>query len=853
MTGGSRREQSPGRTACHSSLPRRASLYARLVRPLVERDAELALFDQLLDGAGSVIVVSGEAGIGKTALVRAFAARARRRVVYAHCERVSAGVPLAPFDDLAELVAPPPDALAAARGLLAALREPTLVVVEDAHWADALTLDALEVVGRRIAATSSLLVFTFRDDERAEGARALAGGLTDAVRLRPARLSEEAVHRLAGRAGLDGTRLFAATGGNPFLVTESIASQGGVPANVRDATLARTRALGADARGVLDVLAVYGESMPLALLAAFSFAEPAVGECLAAGVILADGDRLAYRHDLIRSAVEEAISPPRRRELHRALALAVAEDARIAYHAAAGGLSELVATHALRAAEQAVSMGAYREAMAQFALALDHGANRVTTLLALGSVAWLADEPALAAGALEEVLVLSPDALTRARALRHLGRAYWLEGRWLEAEQAARQAVELASEAGDQEEHVLALAWLANFLALGGWHPSAIDLSRHAIDVARAAGHDEALASAQISLGLASGVAGDDEGFDTIARGRRLAAAAGSTHQQVRGYVNGLFLTSLSRDYAAADALFPEAHAFLSERLLLSPLDDVTQTYAKLMLDRSRFGEAEVLLAGSPRANVVEAALTRALDGLLAARLGRPGGRALLDEALAPLVGQPDGIREAFVRSVRAEIAWLDGDRATVREDSLAALALEPVRRAPAIAGEHAVWARRAGVDLVAPPHLPERYAAELRGDWRTARAEWLSLGCDYEAQLASLDGDDATAREAVATLERLGSPSAVRAFSRTRAAAGLRAPRGPRRSTAADPHGLTTREREVLGLVAEGLRNGDIARALVLSQRTVERHVAASLRKLGARTRTEAVAKMSMRAREGE
>jgi predicted ATPase len=105
------------------------------VRPFVERDAELAAFDQVLNGPGSVILVSGEAGIGKTTLVRAFAARAGRRVVYAHCERVSAAVPLAPFRDLAEPLPAPSDALAAARGLLADLREPTLVVVEDAHWA----------------------------------------------------------------------------------------------------------------------------------------------------------------------------------------------------------------------------------------------------------------------------------------------------------------------------------------------------------------------------------------------------------------------------------------------------------------------------------------------------------------------------------------------------------------------------------------------------------------------------------------------------------------------------------------------------------------------------------------------
>jgi DNA-binding CsgD family transcriptional regulator/tetratricopeptide (TPR) repeat protein len=833
-------------------LVRASSFYARWVGLLVEREAELAAFDRVLAGPGGVVFVSGEAGIGKTTLVRSFAARAHRRVAYAYCERVSAAVPLAPFHDLSELVESPVDAVGAARALLAALQEPTLVVVEDAHWADALTLDALEVVCRRIAGTGSVVVVTFRDDEQADGARALAGSLNDAVRLRPARFSREAVEQLAGSAGLDGTRMFATTGGNPFLVSESIASQGGVPPSVRDATLARTRVLGADARGLLDVLAVYGESMPVALLTTLS-PEQAVGECLAAGVVVADGDRLAYRHDLIRSAVEDAISPPRRVELHRTLARAAQDDARIAYHAAAGGLDQLAATHALRAAERAASMSAYREASAQFMVALEHGADRVTTLLSLGSVAWLADQPERAAAALEEVLALSSDVLTRARSCRSLGRAYWLQGRWLEAEQAARCAVELAVEAGDPEEHALALAWLANFLALGGWHPSAIELSRQAIAAARAADQDEALASALISLGLASGIAGAPEGFETIAAGRRLAAACGSTHQQVRGYVNGLYLTSLSRDYAAADALFPEAQAFLSQRLLLSPLDDVTQTYAKLLLDRSRFVEAEALLADAPRANVVEGALTLALDGLVAARLGRPGGRALLDRVLAPLVGQPDGHREAYVRSIRAEIAWLDGDLETVRLDSQASLALDPVWRSPAQAGEHAVWARRAGAQLPAPSMLPRQYEAELRGDWRAARAAWLALGCEYEAQLASLDGDDATAREAVATLERLGVAPAARAFRRARAERGLRAPRGPRPSTAADPHGLTAREREVLGLVAKGLRNGDIARELVLSERTVERHVATSLRKLGAHTRTEAVAKMSAPASEIE
>ena len=186
------------------------------------------------------------------------------------------------------------------------------------------------------------------------------------------------------------------------------------------------------------MLAVYGESMPVTMLAELVPAEPAVGAGIAAGVIVADGDRLSYRHDLIRSAVEEAISPARRIELHRALARAVETDARVAYHAAAGGLDELAATHALRAAAAAESVP-YREATAHFSLALDHGAERVTTLLALGSVAWLADEPARAVAALEEVLALSTETLTRARAHRQLGRAYWLEGRWKDADRAASE------------------------------------------------------------------------------------------------------------------------------------------------------------------------------------------------------------------------------------------------------------------------------------------------------------------------------------------------------------------------------------------------------------------------------
>ena len=126
----------------------------------------------------------------------------------------------------------------------------------------------------------------------------------------------------------------------------------------------------------------------------------------------------------------------------------------------------------------------------------------------------------------------------------------------------------------------------------------------------------------------------------------------------------------------------------------------------------------------------------------------------------------------------------------------------------------------------------------------RAAAARWAALGCPYEAALALADtGDEAAQREAFDELQRLGAAAAAARLRRT----GVRGlPRGPRRTTRANPSNLTTREIEVLQLLTEGLRNSEIAERLVLSERTVHHHVSAILRKLEAGSRTEAVARAS-------
>ena len=242
---------------------------------LLERDAELRRLRESLRGAGqgrgSVVLVSGEAGIGKTSLVRAFAREAagRARVLAGACDDLVTPRTLGPFRDMARGAAPGLAAAvepgAARDAVFGAVHQelagrPTVLLVEDVHWADDATLDVLRYLAWRVPELPCVLVLTYREDElRGQHPlrRVLAALPHQEVRrlvLRP--LSAGAVQELAGATGADAAAVLAATAGNPFFVTEVLANPGvEVPATVRDAVLARLAGLTEPTRRALELLA----------------------------------------------------------------------------------------------------------------------------------------------------------------------------------------------------------------------------------------------------------------------------------------------------------------------------------------------------------------------------------------------------------------------------------------------------------------------------------------------------------------------------------------------------------------------------------------------------------------------
>ena len=854
---------------------------------LLERDELLERFEAALAdaaaGHGRLVLLGGEAGVGKTTLLRAFCAAARpRRVLWGACERLFTPRALGPFLDIAdaagvELGEISPHARAPYE-LLGALaddltrRPPTVLVIEDVHWADVGTLDMLTLLARRIEAWPVLALVSFRDDQMPSAAplQIVLGELAGArgvQRCHVPPLTRDAVAALAERSGADAEELFERTAGNPFFVTEALAA-GDVqlPESVRGAVLARAAHLEPPARRLLEAAAVVPARIELWLLEAIAEADlGALEECLASGMLRHDGGMLQFRHELARLAIEEAVAPHRRIQLHRAVLTALSsrpaggpvDPARLSHHADAAGDAEAVVRHAPAAGERAAELCAHHEAAEQFARALRHAdrlpAERRADLWERRSYeCYLTQQVAEASTARREALLLHQargDRVREGDSHRWLSRLAWFDGDRATAAGEAGRAIELLECEPPGRELAMAYSNQAQLCMLADDMAGAVAAGSRAIELAERLDETEILVHALNNLGGALALRNWPDGVGNLERSLALALEAGLEEHVARAYTNlGAGAVRLRR-YADADRYLSAGLAYCEEHDLDAWVAYMTGWLAQLCFDLGRWDEAaeraQAVLRG---ANVAVASRIEPLVvlGRLRARRGDPGAWDALDEALALARRTEELQRLAPVAAARAEARWLDEDAAAVAGETDAALALALEFEDPWAAGELCVWRRRAGLaDDFDPSAMGEPFATELRGDWPAAARAWDELGCPYEAALVRADSDrEALMERALADFQRLGALPAARLIARRLRLRGVRSiARGPRRSTRANPAQLTSRQVEILGLLRDGLTNAEIAERLYITPKTVAHHVSAILAKLGVRTRRQAVA----------
>jgi DNA-binding CsgD family transcriptional regulator/tetratricopeptide (TPR) repeat protein len=741
---------------------------------------------------------------------------------------------------------------------LVAKPAPTVLVIEDLHWADEATIDAITVVGRRISRVPAIMVLTFRggeldpDHPLHAALEAMRADISLYLQLAP--LSPEAVRAIAGNN--DAGRVYEATGGNPFFVTELLAAlPDDMPPSITNAVLGRVSRLGDRSQRLMELVSVVPTRIPTTLLDAVMPAWAVAAEEPERRQLLTVGrHHVRFRHELARSATRMGLPEARRRQLHaqilRVLIEMDADPADIVYHAEQAGDTDVVAGHALVAARRAAAVESNREAFAHYRRASEFAdrlepAEQAALFEELAGSAYTVGRLPDALPAIESAIDVYGDlgdTMAVGRCTRLLARFHWYAGNGPAAREANERAVSLLLPLGDTVELAKAYSGLSQLAMLEGNADETETWGGRALALADRLGDEGVKAHALVNIGSIK-MQQDAEALDELLEAHHLADQIGDRHEATRALLNigysamAMVRPDISWKYTTRAIEYAEEHQV--EALLLY----ARHISAWLHLEEGAWAEAERIVGRGPDTGPsVSQLLARTVLTSLAVRRGEPDA----PERIQGLVEQAGltGELERIGPALQMETEWAlttDGPYPIERFEESQRL-LTKTSGAGWAGSSVAAWAAVAGVHLTFEGNAPEPHRAMIEGDWSRAADLFGDVGWEYSrALMLSLLDTHETLGEAIDVARRLGAGPLEDRVTRRMRETGLPVPRRPQEATLANPANLTPRQAEVLALLAEGLTNAQLAERLFVSPRTAEHHVEAILTKLGVSSRREA------------
>lgn len=853
---------------------------------LFERAEFLAVLhtalESISDGEGHCVFVCGEAGMGKTSLVKTFCKEVKDdcKVFLGACDALFTPRPLAPLYDIMWQInnnpLPNSHSIEERSGLFAnffrevsQVRGKTVIVFEDIHWADEATLDFIKFLTRRITQLRCLFILTYRDNEidarhplRNVLGQLIPGSFTK-MSLPP--LSKQAVEKLAAERGYEGEDIYAISGGNPFYVNELLAAYNvEIPDSIRDSILFAYNRCDEKSKTVWDILAVMPAAFELDYIekVAPAYADE-VALCLDYKILVIENNRISFKHEIFRKTIESLISPFKKIKLHKKileLFLSHFEEngeiERIVHHAKNANDYDLVVRYAPVAATRAASVGAHAEAARLYHSAIEcyQGQDTDTLIRFYESYAY----ECYLTYQIREAIIYTGKSLNLwkekkniemiGNCLRFLSRLWWYDGNRKQAEIFSVQAIESFENQPVSKAKAMAYSNMSQLKMLSEQPAECISFGEKAIAMAKELADDEILSHALNNVGNVKFTtpSSEKEGLELLEQSLDIALKNSYHEHAARAYTNLSYSAFVIKDYEMAEKYTDAGLRYCEERDMDTWNIYIQSSNARIKLETGNWDEA-LRIAEHIIGNENQSPIIKITSLIVAAtvqmRRGDNNVFYLLDEAREKAFETMELLRIIPALVALLEYEWITGKQ-YIKENELEQ-ALRMIQNMGNIYenSQFVFWIWKARKQRVALREIFEGYDINSTAGVAKAAAFWQKSGCAYEQALLLFEGNEEEKRTAIAIMQNLGAVATHEKMKMEMRASGIKSiPRGMRKSTRSNTALLTERELDVLQLLKENLQNKEIASRLFISAKTVDNHISSILFKLDVNSRIKAV-----------